>query len=179
MSRLNKMSVISVLASGLVCVAVAHARVPQQEQKDTQQTAQDAKKARKDREKKDKNLYNELDSAYKKWLNEDVPYIISSEERSAFLHLDTNEAREQFIEAFWQRRNPDQDSPENTFKEEHYRRIAYANEHYASGIPGWKTDRGRIYIMWGPADEVQSASQRRHLRAALGRRRRRNNHISL
>ena len=156
MSRLNKISVISVLASGLVCVAVTHARVPQQEQKDSQPTAQDAKKARKEREKKDKNLYNELDSAYKKWLNEDVPYIISSEERSAFLHLDTNEAREQFIEAFWQRRNPDQDSPENTFKEEHYRRIAYANEHYASGIPGWKTDRGRIYIMWGPADEVQS-----------------------
>lgn len=156
MSRLNRMFAISVLAGGLVCVAVAHARAPQQEQKDQQQTDQDAKKARKERQKKDKNLYNELDSAYKKWLNEDVIYIISPEERSAFLHLDTNEAREQFIEAFWQRRNPDQDSPENTFKEEHYRRIAYADEHYASGIPGWKTDRGRIYIMWGPADEVQS-----------------------
>jgi GWxTD domain-containing protein len=71
-------------------------------------------------------------------------------------HLATNEEREQFIEAFWQRRNPDPDSPENIFKEEHYRRIAYANEHYASGIPGWKTDRGKIYIMWGPADEVDS-----------------------
>jgi GWxTD domain-containing protein len=88
--------------------------------------------------------------------NEDVIYIISPEERSAFLHLQTNEEREQFIEQFWQRRNPDPDSAENTFKEEHYRRIAYTNEHFSSGIPGWKTDRGRIYIMWGPADEVQS-----------------------
>ena len=83
-------------------------------------------------------------------------YIITPEERHSFLHLPTNEEREQFIEAFWQRRNPDPDSPENTFKEEHYRRIAYANEHYASGIPGWKTDRGKIYIMWGPPDEVDS-----------------------
>ena len=83
-------------------------------------------------------------------------YIISPEERHSFLHLATNEEREQFIEAFWQRRNPDPDSPENTFKEEHYRRIAYANEHFASGIPGWKTDRGKIYIMWGPPDEVDS-----------------------
>ena len=68
----------------------------------------------------------------------------------------TNEEREQFIEQFWQRRNPDPDSAENTFKEEHYRRIAYTNEHYASGIPGWKSDRGRIYIMWGPPDEIDS-----------------------
>ena len=83
-------------------------------------------------------------------------YIISPEERHAFLHLATNEEREQFIEAFWQRRNPDPDSPENTFKEEHYRRIAYTNEHFASGIPGWKTDRGKIYIMWGPPDEIDA-----------------------
>ena len=65
----------------------------------------------------------------------------------------TNEEREQFIEQFWLRRSSNPDLPENDFKEEHYRRIAYANEHYASGIPGWKTDRGRIYIIWGPADE--------------------------
>ncbi len=83
-------------------------------------------------------------------------YIITPEERHTFLHLSTNEEREQFIEAFWQRRNPDPDSAENTFKEEHYRRIAYANEHFASGIPGWKTDRGKIYIMWGPPDEIDS-----------------------
>jgi GWxTD domain-containing protein len=116
-------------------------------------SAQQAKKAK---QKRDKDLFNELDSQYKKWLNEDVVYIISPEERSSFLHLSTNEEREQFIEAFWQRRNPDPDSADNTFKEEHYRRIAYTNEHYSSGIPGWKTDRGRIYIMWGPPDEVQT-----------------------
>jgi GWxTD domain-containing protein len=113
-----------------------------------------AKKAKDQKQQSDNALKKELSSQYKKWLDEDVVYIITSEERHAFLHLATNEEREQFIEAFWQRRNPDPDSPENTFKEEHYRRIAYANEHYASGIPGWKTDRGRIYIMWGPADEV-------------------------
>jgi len=114
------------------------------------------KKNGKVKQKSEKDLYNELDSQYKKWLNEDVVYIISPEERRSFLHLSTNEEREQFIEAFWQRRNPDPDSPENSFKEEHYRRIAYANEHYASGIPGWKTDRGKIYIMWGPPDEIDS-----------------------
>ncbi len=108
------------------------------------------------RKKRDKELYKELDSPYKKWLNEDVIYIITPEERSSFIHLSTNEEREEFIEQFWQRRNPDPDSSANSFKEEHYRRIAYTNEHFASGIPGWKTDRGRIYIMWGPADEVDS-----------------------
>jgi GWxTD domain-containing protein len=110
----------------------------------------------KEQKKRERALEKELASPYKKWIEEDVVYIITAEERSAFLHLETNEEREQFIENFWLRRNPDPDSPENTFKEEHYRRIAYANEHYASGIPGWKTDRGRIYIMWGPADEVDS-----------------------
>ena len=115
-----------------------------------------SKKAAKAKHKNDSQLKKELDSQYKKWLDEDVVYIISAEERHAFLQLSTNEEREQFIEAFWQRRNPDPDSAENTFKEEHYRRIAYANEHYASGIPGWKTDRGRIYIMWGPPDEVDA-----------------------
>lgn len=103
-----------------------------------------------------KNAYKELDDQYKQWLNEDVVYIISPEERSAFLQLATNEEREQFIEQFWLRRSSNPDLPDNDFKEEHYRRIAYANEHYASGIPGWKTDRGRIYIIWGPPDEVDS-----------------------
>jgi GWxTD domain-containing protein len=115
-----------------------------------------AKQAAKQKAKSDKELFKELDSQYKKWLNEDVIYIITPEERSAFVHLQTNEEREQFIEQFWQRRNPDPDSADNTFKEEHYRRIAYTNEHFASGIPGWKTDRGRIYIMWGPPNEIES-----------------------
>src|ERR1700687_1631979 len=113
-------------------------------------------KLTKDTKKKMKKTLKELDNAYRQWLSEDVTYIISPDERNAFLQLDTNEEREQFIEQFWLRRSSNPDLPENDFKEEHYRRIAYANEHYASGIPGWKTDRGRMYIMWGPADEVES-----------------------
>ena len=105
-----------------------------------------------------KKLEKELATPYKKWLEEEVPYIISDEERSAFLQMQTNEEREQFIEAFWQRRDPTPDTVENEFKEEHYRRIAYANERFSSGIPGWRTDRGRIYIMWGPPDEIESHS---------------------
>ncbi|MGA7852170.1 MAG: GWxTD domain-containing protein [Candidatus Acidiferrales bacterium] len=152
-----KVFLFAALACGLVCVPGAFAQgESQQNPQPNQNDKQAAKQAAKQRSKRDKDLFNELDSQYKKWLNEDVVYIISPEERSAFLHLQTNEEREQFIEAFWQRRNPDPDSAENTFKEEHYRRIAYANEHYSSGIPGWKTDRGRIYIMWGPPDEIQS-----------------------
>src|SRR5947208_6216718 len=94
--------------------------------------------------------------ALRKWLDEDVAYIISNEERTAFKALKTDEEREQFIEQFWLRRDPTPDTVENEFKEDHYGRIAYANERFASGIPGWKTDRGRIYIMYGKADEVES-----------------------
>jgi len=139
---------------------VTSVRAQDQSQQDqpAQQDDQGQKSSKKSKEKQksDNQLKKELESPYRKWLDEDVIYIISPEERHSFLHLATNEEREQFIEAFWQRRNPDPDSPENTFKEEHYRRIAYANEHFASGIPGWKTDRGKIYIMWGPADEVDA-----------------------
>jgi GWxTD domain-containing protein len=121
--------------------------------------AQDApapQKLDRDQKKKIKKTLKELDSPYKQWLSEDVIYIISPEERQAFLQLETNEEREQFIEQFWLRRSSNPDLPENDFKEEHYRRIAYTNEHFASGIPGWKTDRGRMYIMWGPPDEIES-----------------------
>ena len=93
---------------------------------------------------------------YKTWLNEEVPYIITDDERKAFMSLSNDEEREAFIENFWQRRNPNPDSPENEFREEHYRRIQYANEHYAAGKPGWKTDRGHIYIVWGAADSIDS-----------------------
>src|SRR5271168_2778334 len=110
----------------------------------------------KDQKKKIKRTLKELDTPYRQWLSEDVVYIISPDERNAFLQLATNEEREQFIEQFWLRRSGNPDLPENDFKEEHYRRIAYANEHYASGIPGWKTDRGRMYITWGPPDEIES-----------------------
>jgi GWxTD domain-containing protein len=103
-----------------------------------------------------KALKQELSKTYKKWLDEDVVYIISDEERKAFKQLSNDEERDQFIEAFWQRRDPTPDTEENEFKEEHYRRIEYANEHFAAGIPGWKTDRGRIYIMYGAADEIDA-----------------------
>ena len=116
----------------------------------------DEKKLSKEEKRRQKAIQKEMESPYKKWLSEEVPYIITEEERSAFKRLNTDEEREQFIEQFWERRNPDPGSPENEFKEEYYRRIAYANEHYASGIPGWRTDRGRIYIMYGPADEIES-----------------------
>jgi GWxTD domain-containing protein len=113
-------------------------------------------KLTKEQKQKMKKTLKELDTPYKKWLDEDVVYIITPEERKAFLQLETNEEREQFIEQFWLRRSSNPDLPDNDFKEEHYRRIAYANEHFASGIPGWKTDRGRIYIIWGPPDEIES-----------------------
>src|SRR6266542_4688749 len=110
----------------------------------------------KERKRREERLRKELETPYRKWLNEDVAYIITDEERTAFKRLQTDEEREQFIEQFWLRRDPTPDTIENEYKEEHYRRIAYANEHYASGIPGWKADRGRIYIMYGPADEIES-----------------------
>src|SRR5438477_1798142 len=119
-------------------------------------TSTTPQKLTKDQRRKIGKAYKELDAQYKQWLSEDVIYIISPEERTAFLQYSTNEEREQFIEQFWLRRSSNPDLPENDFKEEHYRRIAYANEHYASGIPGWRTDRGRTYIIWGPADEVDS-----------------------
>src|ERR1700734_1001172 len=156
MRAMVKVFLFGVLACAVVYVPKVSAQGESPTQQPDQTDKKTAKQAAKQRSKRDKDLFNELDSQYKKWLNEDVVYIISPEERSSFLHLSTDEERESFIEAFWQRRNPDPDSADNTFKEEHYRRIAYVNEHFSSGIPGWKTDRGRIYIMWGPADEIES-----------------------
>jgi len=93
---------------------------------------------------------------YKDWLNKDVVYIITEEERQFFKSLKNDEEKENFIQQFWDRRNPDPRSSYNAFKEEHYRRIAYANEHFTSGVPGWRTDRGRIYITFGPPDDVET-----------------------
>jgi len=112
--------------------------------------------SKKELAKKRKALEKELAGPWKKWMNEDVTYIITDEERQAFKRLNTDEERQQFVEQFWLRRDPTPDTEENEYKEEHYRRIEYANDHYASGIPGWKTDRGMIYIKYGPADEVES-----------------------
>src|SRR6266852_755144 len=136
-------------------LAITVPPLPAQEAQDPK-AAPTTQKPDKEQRRKIKKTLKELETPYKQWLNEDVVYIISPEERQAFLQLETNEEREQFIEQFWLRRSGNPDLPDNDFKEEHYRRIAYANEHFASGIPGWKTDRGRMYIMWGPADEVES-----------------------
>src|SRR6266850_4157188 len=119
-----------------------------------------AQKSKKDQgqdpSEKPRNVKPELKKAYKDWLDKDVAYIITDEERKAFRKLETDDERERFIEEFWRRRDPDPDTDENEYREEYYERIAYANEHYASGIPGWKTDRGRIYIMWGKPDETET-----------------------
>jgi GWxTD domain-containing protein len=112
-----------------------------------------------DKEKKDPNerkKREELKSVYKNWLDEDVNYIITAEERKAFKALKTDEERDQFIEQFWLRRDPDPDTPENEYKDEYFELIQYANEKFASGIPGWKTDRGRIYIMFGKPHQIES-----------------------
>src|SRR5438128_345171 len=103
-----------------------------------------------------RNVKPELKRVYKDWLEKDVAYIITDEERKAFKKMQTDNERERFIEEFWRRRDTDPDTDENEYREEYYERIAYANEHYASGIPGWKTDRGRIWIMWGKPDETES-----------------------
>jgi GWxTD domain-containing protein len=150
--------VIRTVISGVFAISIALPLISAQQ---TPASAQDPatqapQKLSKEQKKKMGRALKELDKQYKEWLSEDVVYIISPEERTAFLQLDTNEEREQFIEQFWLRRSSNPDLPDNDFKEEHYRRIAYANEHFASGIPGWRTDRGRIYIIWGPADEVDS-----------------------
>src|SRR6476646_10529021 len=105
---------------------------------------------------KPRNEKPELKKAYKDWLDKDVTYIITDEERKAWKKLETDDERERFIEEFWRRRDPDPDTDENEFKEEYYERIAYANEHFASGIPGWKSDRGRIWIMYGKPDERET-----------------------
>jgi len=110
----------------------------------------------KQRKKNERAFKQEVSKVYKKWLEEDVVYIITDEERAAFKQLSNDEERDNFIEAFWQRRDPTPDTEENEYKEEHYQRIAYANEHFAAGVPGWKTDRGRIYIVFGKPDEIES-----------------------
>ena len=144
MNRTICVFVLALWTAGLAVPAPALAQEKAQEQ------------SKREKQRSDRAREKELDSPYKKWLKDEVTYIISDEERATFLRLNTNEEREQFIEQFWLRRDPSPDTIENETKEEHYRRIAYANERFASGIPGWKTDRGRIYIMWGPADEVES-----------------------
>ena len=110
----------------------------------------------KERFKQQKDLRQELKGPYKKWVNQDVRWIITDQELKAFKSLSNDEERDAFIEQFWQRRNPDPESPDNAYRDENYRRIAYANEHFAAGKPGWMTDRGMIYIKYGKPDSIDS-----------------------
>jgi GWxTD domain-containing protein len=96
------------------------------------------------------------DFPYHKWLDEDVRYIITDQERADFNKLTDAKQRDDFVEAFWEHRNPTPGAEQNTFKEQHYQRFAYSNEHFAAGVAGWKTDRGRIYIVYGTPDEIDS-----------------------
>jgi GWxTD domain-containing protein len=116
----------------------------------------DEKKKEDSKDRARSRALEDASKALKKWIDEDVAYIITNEERATWKNLKTDEERESFIESFWLRRDPTPDSIDNEFKDEHYERIAYANEHFASGIPGWKTDRGRIYVMYGKPDEIES-----------------------
>jgi GWxTD domain-containing protein len=136
------------LAVALLAVTFAVPTVLAQKKKTNDQSQDPSERPR--------NVKPELKKAYKDWLEKDVAYIITDEERKAFKKLVTDDERERFIEEFWRRRDPDPDTEENEFREEYYERIAYANEHFASGIPGWKTDRGRIWIMYGKPDETES-----------------------
>ncbi len=162
MNRLGRMSLILLIGGALLLPFSVHSYAQDKAQDaaapDKQQNSGKKKQDDNKGKKNLRKLEKELATPYKKWLDEEVPYIITNEERSAFLQLQTNEEREQFIEGFWQRRDPTPDTVENEFKEEHYRRIAYANERFSSGIPGWRTDRGRMYIMWGPPDSIESHS---------------------
>jgi GWxTD domain-containing protein len=146
--RFRRIVVVLVAASALGTVAFQALAGQGKDKEDQKLTKQERRRQ--------KAIQKEMESPYKKWINGPIGYLITPEERAAFRKLTTDDERDQFIEEFWRRRNPDPGSPENGFKEEVYRRIAYANEHFSSGIPGWRTDRGHIYIMYGPPDEKET-----------------------
>jgi GWxTD domain-containing protein len=150
--------VVFIPATGLFAQQAANPPAQAQPASGQGQEVDPLKRERSDKEKfaAQKAVRQELKGAYKTWLNQDVAYIISDEEAKAFRTLSNDEERDSFIENFWLRRNPNPDSPENEFREEHYRRIAYANEHFAAGKPGWKTDRGHIYISFGKPESIDA-----------------------
>ncbi len=155
--RLRSLPFVSVFSvCGLVAILSAQTDNKKQSSSSGSRETVARPMTEKEKKKQEAKLKKELETPWRKWLNEEVTYIITDEEKKAFKQLATDEEREQFVEQFWLRRDPTPDTEENEYREEHYRRIAYANERFASGIPGWKTDRGRIYIMYGPADEVES-----------------------
>jgi GWxTD domain-containing protein len=162
----SRMFLYAALGCGLVFIPQAGIQAQQtstpatgtQAQPGAGQEVDPLKRPRSDKEQFEaqKAVKQELKGAYKTWLTQDVTYIITDEEGRAFKNLSNDEERDAFIEQFWLRRNPNPDSPDNEFREEHYRRIAYANEHFAAGKPGWKTDRGHIYISFGKPDSIDS-----------------------
>lgn len=147
------------VAAGIVILTAAAALTAwQPKPQDQQQEAPPKPLTDQERVRREAKIKKELETPYRKWLNEDVAYIITDEERTAFKKLQTDDEREHFIEQFWLRRDPTPGTVENEFKQEHYRRIAYANQRFtdSNGLPGWKTDRGRVYITYGPPDELES-----------------------
>lgn len=98
---------------------------------------------------------NSIRPKVKDWIKKDVLYIVTESEKEAFLKLENDTDRETFIENFWLRRDPDPDTELNEFREEHYERIAFANENFTAGLPGWRTDRGRTYIVLGKPDKIE------------------------
>lgn len=139
----------SILLAFLVCGLAASQPQQANQRKETKQSKQTP-------DDQPRKIKAERNDAYTRWINEDVAPIITDAERKAFAKLKTNEEREQFIKIFWQQRDPDPDTEQNEYRERYYERIAYANEHFSSGIPGWKTDRGRIYIKFGKPDEIEA-----------------------
>jgi GWxTD domain-containing protein len=156
-SKMRNIWFFSLFFSALALAAPAAGAQSQPAEKPAATEEQDPLKrplTEKQKKEQEKRLKRELADTYKHWLNEDVSWIIMDEELQAFKQLSNDDERDQFIEQFWLRRDPTPDTIENEYKEEHYRRIAYANERFAAGIPGWRTDRGRIYIIFGPADQI-------------------------
>ncbi|HEY6349577.1 MAG TPA: GWxTD domain-containing protein [Candidatus Angelobacter sp.] len=155
--RLALIPIIFLVLCGVPATGQDSGKNPKDSQgKNAAQQDQDPLNRQVSPEQQKKAVLEKESGYYKKWVNEDVRWIITDEELSAWKKLTTNTERDNFIEAFWQRRDPTPDTEENEYKDEHYRRIAFANEHYAAGIPGWRTDRGRIYIMYGKPDSTDS-----------------------
>ena len=149
-------TVVILAAMGGYFPARAGAQDTQQDTSTPQVNPLKRKLSDKEIRKQQKELRQELKGPYKKWLNQTVRWIITGQERNAFLGLSNDEERDAFIEQFWRRRNPDPEATDNSYREEIYRRIAYANDHFAAGEPGWMTDRGHMYIAWGPPDSIDS-----------------------
>jgi GWxTD domain-containing protein len=107
----------------------------------------------------------QLPPRYEHWLSEEVNYLISNQEKTTFLSLTSDQDRDRFIETFWAIRNPDPTAPGNTFREEHYRRLDYANTHYGSTFAknGWRTDRGMVYITLGPPAQKRAYPNTKYL----------------